>query len=250
MSHRTPSLMLLLSIPLLLLLMGCAPTAPTSTIQPTSVAPATTEAGASVIAEPTTIPDATAEVAATVAPTDTTATDAPADSPAGEPVALTAAPEEIPPEHQDSDDEAVYLDDRSNGETVVRSLFNAINSRQYLRAYSYWDADAEGLPSFEAFEQSFAETYYVDLFNVGEVMTEAGAGQQYSAVPYIISVTNTDGSVEAFAGCYLMHLANPAIQATPPFEPLAIQAAAIRQMGEGDDSYTISEQLCQELMGS
>jgi hypothetical protein len=81
-------------------------------------------------------------------------------------------------------------------------------------------------------------------------LTEAGAGQQYFAVPYIISVTNTDGSVEAFAGCYLMHLANPAIQATPPFQPLGIRAAAIRQMGEGDDSFTISATLCEEIIAS
>lgn len=143
-----------------------------------------------------------------------------------------------------------YMDDRSSAESVVRSLFNAINSRQYLRAYSYWEANAEGLPPYEEFEQSFAETDYVDLFHVGEVTTEAGAGQQYFAVPYIISVMNTDGSVEAFAGCYLMHLANPAIQATPPFRPLGIQRAAIRQMGEGDDSFTISESLCDELLAS
>ncbi len=167
-------------------------------------------------------------------------------------------PESIPTENEDGgmaeataiSSTADYLDDRSSAESVVRSLFNAINSRHYLRAYSYWEPDAEGLPPFEEFEQSFAQTGYVELFHIGEVVTDSGAGQQYFAVPYIISVTNTDESVEAFAGCYLMHLSNPAIQATPPFQPLAIRAAAIRQMGEGDDSFTISASLCEEIPAS
>lgn len=143
-----------------------------------------------------------------------------------------------------------YIDDRSSAESVLRSLFNAINSRQYVRAYGYWEPGTESLPSFAEFEQSFVQTDYVELFHVGEVLTATEAEHHYFAVPYIISVTNTDDTGEAFAGCYLMHLTDPALQSTPPFQPLAIRSAAIQQMGEGDDSFTISATLCETILAS
>lgn len=226
MHYRSRTLVLTLSTILLLLVVGCsaAPQMPTTTGETTS-----SPVSATAETVPTDIVDGGVPTVEAI-PTNIV------DGGVAEATAIQATTE--------------YLDDRSSAESVVRSLFNAINSRQYLRAYSYWEPNTEGLPPFEEFEQSFAQTQYVELFHVGEVLTEAGAGQQYFAVPYIISVTNTDGSVEAFAGCYLMHLANPAIQATPPFQPLAIRAAAIRQMGEGDDSFTISATLCEEILAS
>jgi hypothetical protein len=224
MHSRRPTLVLTLSTILIFLLVGCGST--------TQTPPTPVEATAS-LATPT----------AETIPTDIVDGGVPTPEVIPTDIVDGGGEEGIP-------DTTEYLDDRSSAESVVRSLFNAINSRHYVRAYSYWEPNAEGLPPFEEFEQSFAQTDYVNLFDVGEVLTDAGAGQQYFAVPYIISVTNTDGTVEAFAGCYLLHLANPAIQATPPFQPLAIRDAAIRQMGEGDDSFTISATLCEEILAS
>lgn len=226
MPYRRPTLVMTFMTIVFLLLVGCnaTPQVPTST-EETNAPPVS----ATAEAIPTDIVDGGVPTVEAI-PTDI----------------VDGGVAEVTPVQNPTD----YLDDRSSAESVLRSLFNAINSRQYVRAYSYWEPNAEGLPPYAEFEQSFAQTDYVDLFHVGEVRTEARAGQQYFAVPYIISVTNTDESVEAFAGCYLMHLANPAIQGTPPFQPLGIQRAAIRQMGEGDDSFTISETLCDELLAS
>jgi hypothetical protein len=229
--HRA-TIVLIISTALLLFLMGCSstPQTPGTAVEATaSPVRATAEAG------PTDIVDGGVPTLEAIPTPEAIPTDI-VDGGVAEATAIASTTE--------------YLDDRSSAESVVRSLFNAINSRQYVRAYSYWEPNTEGLPPFEEFEQSFAQTDYVDLFHIGDVVTETGAGQQYFTVPYIISVRNTDGSVEAFAGCYLLHLANPAIQGTPPFQPMGIRDAAIQQMGEGDDSFTISATLCEEIFAS
>ena len=51
-----------------------------------------------------------------------------------------------------------YLDDRSDAVSALRSLFNAINRKEYVRAYSYWEAGAQGLPSFDRFQTGYADT--------------------------------------------------------------------------------------------
>lgn len=239
MRHRYLPLVLLFAF--LLAVVGCAPAATVSEVEAATEDTTTTETDVTAQTPMT-------STAVTVETPVTTSTES-AESTELEPTTAPEADEAVDVGADMPTTTNDYLDDRSTPESVLRSLFNAINSRHYLRAYSYWEPDAEGLPTFEAFEQSFAETDYVDLFDVGEVTGDAGAGQRYYTVPYIISVTNTDGSVEAFAGCYLLHISDPAIQATPPFQPLAIQRAAIQQMGEGDDSFTISANLCAELMG-
>src|SRR5437870_13856086 len=41
-----------------------------------------------------------------------------------------------------------YLDDRSSAEAVVRSYYDAIGRRQYLRAYGYWEPSTT-VPAFD-----------------------------------------------------------------------------------------------------
>ncbi len=50
-----------------------------------------------------------------------------------------------------------YLDDRSSAEQVIRSYYDAIGRRQYLRAYGYWEPSTT-LPTFEAFAKGFEAT--------------------------------------------------------------------------------------------
>src|SRR5258705_1784342 len=63
---------------------------------------------------------------------------------------------------------AAYLDDRSSAEQVIRSYYDAIGSRQYLRAYSYWEPSTT-LPSFDIFAKGFegVTAAQVELGTVG-----------------------------------------------------------------------------------
>jgi hypothetical protein len=135
-----------------------------------------------------------------------------------------------------------YIDDRSDAPAVLRSFYNAINRREYLRAYAYWQ-DASQIPPLADFAQGYANTREVALVT-GEAQGDAGAGQQFFRVPVTISAQQADGSTRLFAGCYTLHLASPAIQ-EPPFESLGIVAAAIQPASDAAAADAVMAQGCQ-----
>ncbi|HUZ03669.1 MAG TPA: hypothetical protein VMU89_25270 [Thermomicrobiaceae bacterium] len=141
---------------------------------------------------------------------------------------------------------ARYLDDRGTAEAVVRSYYNAVNRQEYARAYGYWEpaAAASQLKPFDQFQQGYAQTTSVTL-TIGTVGSDVGAGQLYYMVPVAIAARNSDGSTQRFVGCYRLHLARPEIQAVPPFQPLAIQSASLRQVPVGASAEAPTAQSCQ-----
>ncbi len=134
----------------------------------------------------------------------------------------------LPPTYAPGDISAArYLDDRSDGVQVIRSLFNAINRKEYVRAYSYWEPSAVGLPGFDTFQAGYANTQSVQL-TTGTPTSDVGAGQLYYDVPVILAVQTTGGP-QRFEGCYRLHLGSPSAQGVPPFQPLAIRSGNLRQ---------------------
>jgi hypothetical protein len=136
-----------------------------------------------------------------------------------------------------------YVDSRSGALEVLQSLFNAINRKEYARAYGYWEAGAQGLPAFNSFQQGYANTQAVQ-WTYGLVSSDAGAGQFYYSVPVTIRAQTT-GGLQTFVGCYVLHLANPGIQANPPYLPLAIRSANVTQVLNSADTNTLMAQACQ-----
>jgi len=141
--------------------------------------------------------------------------------------------------------EPPYLDDRSDAVAVLSSFYNAINRREYARAYGYWRPGATTLPSYQDFEQGYSATQSVTL-TTGSVQSDAGAGQRNYRVAVILEAQLRDGSTQTFAGCYDLHLASPAIQ-TPPFEPLSITAASIQQVTGGANPADVINERCAGL---
>jgi hypothetical protein len=138
-----------------------------------------------------------------------------------------------------------YLDNRSSPESLVRSFYNAINRKEYVRAYSYWEpaAAATQLPAFAQFAQGYADTQGVNL-TLGQVSGDAGAGQRYYRVPVTIVSKLVGAKTQTFVGCYTLHLANPQIQAAPPFQPLAISAAKIQPVPANTTAADLLSQVC------
>jgi hypothetical protein len=139
------------------------------------------------------------------------------------------------PQPSTSDPEA-YLDDRSTALQVIRSYYNAINRREYARAYSYWEpAAAEAqLPPFAEFAHGYADTERVELV-LGAVQSDVGAGQLYYAVPVALWATTAGETTQRYFGCYTLHLARPQIQAVPPFRPMGIRSATVWAWDEDAD---------------
>jgi len=116
--------------------------------------------------------------------------------------------------------DASYIDDRSTPQSVISSFYNAIGRQEYARAYSYY-ANGQGAPKFAAFQQGYADTKSVKV-SFGKATSEGAAGSTYWSLPVSLDALSTSGKHSYFAGCYTLRLANPAIQAAPPFEPLHI----------------------------
>jgi len=140
-------------------------------------------------------------------------------------------------------DAAQYVDNRSVGEQVIRSYYNAVNRKEYARAYGYWEAGAPGLAPFATFAAGYANTKSVAL-STKPGTTDVGAGQLYYSVPAVVTASNTDGSTTIFSGCYKLHLGSPNAQATPPFQPLAIQSARIAQAAAGANPNDLLNSAC------
>jgi hypothetical protein len=151
----------------------------------------------------------------------------------------------IPAPNPNAPDAQRYRDDRSGPVLVLQSLFNAVNRQEYLRAYSYWEPGAQKL-AYDQFQQGYANTQSVKL-TTGAVASDAGAGQFHYAVPVTLVALTTDGRTRTFVGCYVLHLANPGIQGVPPFQPLGITAATVKQVAQGSNTAALMKQSCQNL---
>jgi len=140
-------------------------------------------------------------------------------------------------------DAAHYVDDRNAGETVITSYYNAINRKEYSRAYGYGEPGSPQLAAFATFSAGYANTKSVTLATKPGT-SDVGAGQLYYSVPAVITAANADGSTTTFSGCYKLHLGSPNIQATPPFQPLAIQSATITQAASGANPTDLLSSAC------
>ncbi|MDQ6857555.1 MAG: hypothetical protein M3Z65_01010 [Chloroflexota bacterium] len=121
-----------------------------------------------------------------------------------------------------------YVDDRSTPERVLRSFASAIDRREYLRAYSYWETPSV-LGTFDEFSRGYAQTDSITI-SPQRSGSDAGAGQLYSTIGALLTAPQTDGTTQLFSACYTFHLAQPANQTSPPFQPLAIRNAVTRSL--------------------
>jgi hypothetical protein len=138
-----------------------------------------------------------------------------------------------------------YLDDRSSAVDVLSSLFNAINRREYARAYSYWQDPGNNpdLASFSQFEQGYQETASVEA-TFGEITSDVGAGQIRFRVPVTLVAQTTTGETQYFVGCYQLHLGQPATQVMPPFQPLAIERAVMQEVASQPEAAIQMDNVC------
>jgi hypothetical protein len=142
--------------------------------------------------------------------------------------------------------DARYMDDRSGPVEVLQSLVNALNRKEYVRAYSYWSDTAiktGKVPAYADFEKGYANTKSVEL-TAGTVSQDAGAGQLYYRVPVALKALLADGTRQTFVGCYTLHLSQPGIQGVPPFRPLAIESATMQQVPNDSDTGELMKKAC------
>jgi hypothetical protein len=84
---------------------------------------------------------------------------------------------------------------------LLASYFNAINLKDYARAWDYWENPPN--PNFADFQNGYADTDSAFLVVSPPVGYEGAAGSSYAQVPSILLVTHADASQHNFAGCYV-----------------------------------------------
>lgn len=89
---------------------------------------------------------------------------------------------------------------------VVQAYYDAINSRDYRRAYEFWSGKGEASgQTFEAFRDGFSNTESVRIDTSGEPGDlEGAAGSQYVTIPIRIYAKTKDGIEQRFWGEYVL----------------------------------------------
>ena len=128
-------------------------------------------------------------------------------------------------------DKSNFVDNRSGPLETVSSLLNALNLKQYVRAYSYFQVPGTFPGSYDPWAAGYANTDTITA-TFGTVQSEGAAGSLYYKVPLGMVVLTTSSATQTFVGCYTLHLAQPANQAVPPFQPLGIVSGKFSQAAD------------------
>ncbi|HEY0725016.1 MAG TPA: META domain-containing protein, partial [Pyrinomonadaceae bacterium] len=96
-------------------------------------------------------------------------------------------------------------EDRSDPIAALRSYYDAINARDYRRAYGYWESPTT---SFDRFASGFADTDRVRVLVEPPARLDGAAGSIYAEISTIVVATTRAGIERVFAGCYTMRRSN------------------------------------------
>ncbi len=125
---------------------------------------------------------------------------------------------------------APFYEDRTDPVAALVSFYNAINRKEYERAYSYFQGAPNPSPDlvgpFAQFVKGYADTASVTLA-VGKAVEDAGAGNIFASFPVVLTAKHTDGSTQVFSGCYFMHRVNTGISENRDDELWSINAAKL-----------------------
>ena len=128
-----------------------------------------------------------------------------------------------------------FLDNRSGPIETVSSFLNALNLKQYVRAYSYFQNPDTYPGAYAPYAAGYANTGAITV-TFGTVQSEGAAGSLYYKVPLAMHVLTTSSTTQDFVGCYTLRLGQPAVQATPPFQPMGIIAGKFQQVNSSADA--------------
>jgi heat shock protein HslJ len=88
---------------------------------------------------------------------------------------------------------------------LLASFYNAVNAKEYERAYRYWEIPPGNL---EDFARGYAETASVQLIVEPPTRIEGAAGSLYAEVPTVLVAHHRNGSERIFVGCYATRKSN------------------------------------------
>jgi hypothetical protein len=124
---------------------------------------------------------------------------------------------------------------------MLSAYYDAVNRKDYRRAYGYWQSPAE---SFENFTRGFAETKNVRLIVEPPGRIEGAAGSLYAEVPAVLIAEQTSGGRKIFAGCYTLRKPNLSPEEAGGESGWRIYRADMREAGEGAEIPQMLKEAC------
>lgn len=143
--------------------------------------------------------------------------------------------------------EVPFYEDRTQPVAVLLSYYNAINRKEYERAYSYFQGSPNPDPALAASYAQWARGYEstTDVtVSTGKVTQDARAGNIYASFPVFLSAKQSNSTILIFAGCYTMHRVNTGIPDNPRDELWSISAANLRIIPDKPDVDAILAENC------
>lgn len=128
--------------------------------------------------------------------------------------------------------EQPFFEDRNSPEGTLKSYYNAVNRKEYERAYRYFDTNSQPQP-YNQWAQGYADTKVVTLTVGLNFRIDAGAGNLFAGIPTVIQATRTNGSTSTFYGCYIMHRVNSGISPNPEDVLWRIRSATLTEAPAG-----------------
>lgn len=134
---------------------------------------------------------------------------------------------------------------------LLASFYNAINLKDYQRAYNYWGI-LPGDVSLAQFAQGYTDTDAVQGIVGLPVITDGAAGSIYAVMRTALIATRTDGSQQVFVACYVARMSNvpvgdsaepdpnwslysgSAVAAAGPVSPELVDEGCVGTVYEGD----------------
>lgn len=108
--------------------------------------------------------------------------------------------------------------------TLLASFYDAVNSKDYERAFNYWETPPGNLQDFA---RGYADTAGVRLIVEPPTRIEGAAGSLYSEVPVVLIARRRDGGERVFAGCYVTRKSNLQPTDVPKVEVWRIHSAKV-----------------------
>ena len=113
---------------------------------------------------------------------------------------------------------------------VVRNYYDAINNKNYERAYQYWGSNGTAShQTFNQFKQGFANTASVQV-TIGEPgRLDGAAGSIYVAIPVTLRATTVNKVTQRYQGSYTLRRVNDVPGSTPEQRTWHLYSAQITQ---------------------
>jgi hypothetical protein len=140
-----------------------------------------------------------------------------------------------------------YFEDRTTDVGLLQSYYNAINRREFQRAYNYWESHdltpPNGSGPYQPFAQGFATTASVAL-TMGKPTVGAAAGSIYSDIQTVLTARQTDGSLQSYYGCYTLRRNSEGISPDPNAVLWRIYKGVLQVAPANADPATLLAQGC------